>query len=296
MEVAQRGVVGEAGAGGWALRRPAISGERVWVLTMNFKLSPFQYHRLNPRARMAAGLSGFSGFASAVEVKHPAVRAGQLVPSGNYKSLAISTLQAPTVGSGLTRGYRAALTPSGDQLNWGDHSLENLPRYTKLPGSNIRPGWPNVARFAGLGVIGPTDVDPVEQAEKKAATMAAQTATREATMARSIAQNEAASKAAASVMDEATYKDPNMSPAERKRLEQLAAQEAAKQRAIQKAAEAQAALEREAAMTINPDAIAPIDQMDLPATALPTAPRSNTLLYVGAAALGLGVLYFVTRK
>jgi hypothetical protein len=112
-----------------------------------FKLTPAQFNRLSPRQRLAAALSGLSGFSAAVEVKDGPARAGQLIPASRLKSLVVSTLQAPTVGSFVAPGmYRVQLTPSADTINYRDRSLEAgvVPKYTKAIGSNRRPGYPTV--------------------------------------------------------------------------------------------------------------------------------------------------------
>lgn len=127
---------------------------------MNFKLSPYQYHALDPRTRMAASLSGLTGFSNAAEVKGPNGSGAQLIPDSRFKTMVASVLQAPEVGSGLTRGYRAALTPSADRFNYMDGGLEDglasVPRYTHAQGSNRNPFVPTVARFAGLGLLAPS--------------------------------------------------------------------------------------------------------------------------------------------
>jgi hypothetical protein len=66
------------------------------------KLSPYQYHQLNPRARIVSSLDGLAGFASGIEVQGER-EAMQLVNASPQKSLLTATWEAPTVGTGITR-------------------------------------------------------------------------------------------------------------------------------------------------------------------------------------------------
>lgn len=116
------------------------------------KLSPFQYHRLNPRARMAAALNGLAGFADGVQVRENEA-ATALVPAGQRKSLVESTLMAPVVGSGLIPS-RVQLTPATEQLDLRNRSILNPPRYDIM--QDPRRYNSDVHRFngfAGLGLV-----------------------------------------------------------------------------------------------------------------------------------------------
>lgn len=269
---------------------------------MNFKLSPYQYHALDPRRRMAASLSGLAGFASAAETKGPNGSGAQLIPDSRFKTMVTSVLQAPEVGSGLSRGYRAALTPSADRFNYMDHGLEDglasVPRYTHAQNSNRNPFVATVARgLAGLGIIKNTDADPVEMANRRAAaqTVAAPAPTGPVTMdVDALARN----MEARGSMAKENY--ALRSEADKARREALLAQQRAKDALRERnealAREAAAKAEAEANTpppTINPDAVDLVDTNLAPAT---IGSKSNTLLYVGAAAVGLGALYLLFKK
>lgn len=68
-----------------------------------------------------------------------------------FNALIAATLAQPAIGSGLTGG-RVQMVRSGDTIDFRDHSMDNLPKYTRQPGSNITPGRPNFTRLAGLGL------------------------------------------------------------------------------------------------------------------------------------------------
>lgn len=114
-----------------------------------FKLSPFQYHAMSPRQRMAAALSGLAGFSEGVMVGSANGPATMLVPAGAKKSMVESTLMAPVVGSGVIPS-RVQVKTAGDQLDLRRHSVLNPPGYELMnaPGRYAS----DVSRLAGLGV------------------------------------------------------------------------------------------------------------------------------------------------
>lgn len=117
---------------------------------MQGKLSPYQYHALNPRKRMAAALQGLAGFSQGVAVGSANGPATALVPAGSMKTMVESTLMAPVVGSGIIPS-RVQLVPATEGLDLRDRSLLNLPRYDIM--QDPRRYNSEVHRFAGLGKL-----------------------------------------------------------------------------------------------------------------------------------------------
>jgi len=115
---------------------------------MQGKLSPFQYHKLNPRQRMAAALSGLAGFSEGVQVRENDA-ATMLVPNSGLKRMVQSTLTAPVVGSGLIPS-RVMLTPAHEKLDLRTGSVLNPPRYEMM--EDPRRYASEAHRFAGLGL------------------------------------------------------------------------------------------------------------------------------------------------
>ena len=128
---------------------------------MNFDLSPYQYHALDPKKRMSAALRGLAGFSDGIEAQHRSGAHQGIVPTGRASALLSNTFASPVIGSGLTNS-RVQMVPSGDSIDFRDHSLTRLPTYSNHPNTNTSKTRPNFIQRAlqGLGAAAGGSVAP----------------------------------------------------------------------------------------------------------------------------------------